>query len=193
MLGAARKSRENREDIHLYDFDFHAWPRDFAWDESDVHSNVTYEDLRDPFDSYNVLSWPSWILQYFLVNGLGRPMAYPGSVKLLQLAMGSAILEGRMALIEKNGLRAKLVTRDGNEIDSMFVDRRGDENNGVGNTLVITCEGNAAYYEVGCMGTPMKAGYSVLGWNHPGFFGSTGSPNAESEKHAVDVVVGRPK
>jgi hypothetical protein len=38
---------------------------------------------------------------------------------------------------------------------------------------VICCEGNAGFYEVGCMCTPLDAGYSVLGWNHPGFWGST--------------------
>jgi len=189
VLQAAQKNRDNREDIQLYDFEFHAWPRDFHWSESDVKSDVVYEDLRDKTNIYDVLSWPSQMIQYFLMHGLGRPMAYPGSVKLLQLAMGPAILDGRTSLIEKNGLRAKLVSEDGNEIDTMFIDRRGDKNLGVGNTLIITCEGNAAYYEVGCMGTPMKAGYSTLGWNHPGFFGSSGSPNAESEKYAVDVVI----
>lgn len=39
--------------------------------------------------------------------------------------------------------------------------------------LVICCEGNAGFYEVGVIGTPLEAGYSVLGWNHPGFGGST--------------------
>jgi hypothetical protein len=45
-----------------------------------------------------------------------------------------------------------------------------------GKTLVICCEGNAGFYEIGVMGTPLEAGYSVLGWNHPGFYGSTGVP-----------------
>ena len=38
---------------------------------------------------------------------------------------------------------------------------------------VICSEGNSGFYEVGCMVTPLDAGYSVLGWNHPGFWGST--------------------
>lgn len=42
-----------------------------------------------------------------------------------------------------------------------------------GNVLVICCEGNAGFYEVGMIGTPLEAGYSVLGWNHPGFGGSS--------------------
>lgn len=42
-----------------------------------------------------------------------------------------------------------------------------------GATLVITCEGNCGFYEVGIITTPLNKGYSVLGWNHPGFGGST--------------------
>ncbi|XP_015765925.1 PREDICTED: protein ABHD16A-like [Acropora digitifera] len=54
---------------------------------------------------------------------------------------------------------------------------------------VITCEGNAGFYEVGLITTPFKAGYSVLGWNHPGFGGSSGLPSPESEKNAIEVVM----
>lgn len=53
----------------------------------------------------------------------------------------------------------------------MFIDKRNVTANG--NTLVVCCEGNAGFYEIGIMGTPIEAGYSVLGWNHPGFGGST--------------------
>jgi len=42
-----------------------------------------------------------------------------------------------------------------------------------GDILVICCEGNGGFYEVGMTPTPMEAGYSVMGWNHPGFAGST--------------------
>lgn len=42
-----------------------------------------------------------------------------------------------------------------------------------GSTLVICTEGNAGFYEIGIMVTPMDLGYSVLGWNHPGFGCST--------------------
>jgi len=44
---------------------------------------------------------------------------------------------------------------------------------GAGKILVICCEGNAGFYEVGMLGTPLSEGYSVLGWNHPGFGGSS--------------------
>ena len=42
-----------------------------------------------------------------------------------------------------------------------------------GDMLVICCEGNAGFYEIGMAITPLEAEYSVLGWNHPGFGGST--------------------
>lgn len=45
--------------------------------------------------------------------------------------------------------------------------------NANGDTLVITCEGNCGFYETGIISTPMNKGYSVLGWNHPGFGSST--------------------
>lgn len=86
--------------------------------------------------------------------------------------LAQGLLQGRSKLIEVNrGIRYKLLSRDKNEIDTMFIDRRGSTANG--NTLVIACEGNAGFYEIGVMGTPVEAGYSTLGWNHPGFGGST--------------------
>lgn len=69
------------------------------------------------------------------------------------------------------GVRNKLLTKENNEIDTMFVDKRNFRPNG--DTLVICCEGNAGFYEIGIMCTPIAAGYSALGWNHPGFGGST--------------------
>ena len=56
-------------------------------------------------------------------------------------------------------------------------------------TLVICSEGNAGFYEIGTMGTPIEAGYSVLGWNHPGFAGSTGTPFPQNDINAIDVVI----
>lgn len=73
-------------------------------------------------------------------------------------------------IVELAGKRAKVGTADGNTIDTMFVDKRSTR---LGKTLVICFEGNAGYYEDGIMATPISAGYSTLGWNHPGFGWST--------------------
>lgn len=80
--------------------------------------------------------------------------------------------EGRTSLIERyNGKRAKIVATDGNSIDTMFIDNRLDSSKG--KILVVCCEGNSGFYEVGIMTNPIKTGFSALGWNHPGFAGST--------------------
>lgn len=98
------------------------------------------------------------------------------------------ILSGRGKLIvEYKGERFKLKTQDGNDIDSVFIDRRGRHPNG--DTLVICCEGNSGFYEIGIAMTPIEANYSVLGWNHPGFGGSTGTPYPSQEQNAIDCVL----
>ena len=65
--------------------------------------------------------------------------------------------------MEKGAKRHKIVTSDGNYIDTIFFNRRG-RNSKNGETLVISCDGNAGFYEIGVLGTPVEAGYSVLGY-----------------------------
>uniref|UniRef100_A0A7N8Y0I2 Abhydrolase domain containing 16A, phospholipase n=1 Tax=Mastacembelus armatus TaxID=205130 RepID=A0A7N8Y0I2_9TELE len=147
--------------------------------------------LRGAADSVlnSVRTLPCHIISFLIAHTFGRRMLYPGSVGLLQKAMRPMLQQGQARLIEEfDGQRNKLVACDGNEIDTMFVDRRKDEGQN-GQTLVICCEGNAGFYEVGCMNTPLEGGYSVLGWNHPGFGGSTGVPFPQNEANAMDVVI----
>jgi hypothetical protein len=70
----------------------------------------------------------------------------------------------------------------------MFFDRRETANPN-GKILVITCEGNAGFYEIGFLGSPLDAGFSVLGWNQPGFGQSSGSPFPSQTTNAMDAVV----
>jgi len=149
ILNAATKDKQQMGSLQNYDFEFKAWPVNFRWDESSIKSEITNPTPASDFPDNQsffgkILSFPISIVDYLLARGLARPMAFPGSVKLLQLAMGQLGDQGRTALIEKNGRRAKLLCQNGNEIDSMFVDRRNDVSS-EGNTLVITCEGNAAF------------------------------------------------
>lgn len=82
------------------------------------------------------------------------------------------LLQGRAKLIEEeNGKRNKIQTRDNNFVDTIFIDNRNSSTNG--KTLIICSEGNAGFYEIGIMVTPLELKYSVLGWNLPGFGGST--------------------
>lgn len=102
-------------------------------------------------------------------------MIYPGSVKLIQSFLHPVLVQGRAKLVEEeHAKRYKLRTVDSNDVDTIFVDNRnGSDGNINGKTLVICSEGNAGFYEIGIMTTPLSLRYSVLGWNHPGFGGST--------------------
>lgn len=94
-------------------------------------------------------------------------------------------MQGRTKLVEENkGQRFKLKTRDNNEIDTIFVDQR-HKNTTNSKILVICCEGNAGFYEIGIMSTPINGGYSVIGWNHPGFAYSTVSIFSVKRGHKI--------
>uniref|UniRef100_A0A8C4DH69 Monoacylglycerol lipase ABHD16A n=1 Tax=Dicentrarchus labrax TaxID=13489 RepID=A0A8C4DH69_DICLA len=159
-------------------------------DTSTEHQNLLSVSVELVVQCCDSVIISVFFLSSFLVaHSFGRRMLYPGSVGLLQKAMRPMLQQGQARLIEEfDGQRNKLVACDGNEIDTMFVDRRRDGGE-TGQTLVICCEGNAGFYEVGCMNTPLEGGYSVLGWNHPGFGGSTGVPFPQNEANAMDVVI----
>lgn len=127
---------------------------------------------------------PCEILAYIAIHTFGIRLIYPGSVKLIQSFLHPVLVQGRAKLYEEDhGKRFKLKTIDDNEIDTFFVDNR--ETNGPnGKTLVICSEGNAGFYEIGIMTTPLGLKYSVLGWNHPGFAGSTVSIALTPEKYS---------
>ncbi|XP_036212240.1 phosphatidylserine lipase ABHD16A isoform X2 [Myotis myotis] len=198
------QSAENKRQLASYNFDFRSWPVDFHWEEPSSRKEsrggpsrrgvalLRPEPLhRGTADTLlnRAKKLPCQITSYLVAHTLGRRMLYPGSVYLLQKALMPVLLQGQARLVEEcDGRRAKLLACDGNEIDTMFVDRRGTAEP-QGQKLVICCEGNAGFYEVGCVSTPLEAGYSVLGWNHPGFAGSTGVPFPQNEANAMDVVV----
>lgn len=84
---------------------------------------------------------------------------YPGSLWILQAGVSTALLDGRSKLVEeKKGKRYKLKSETNNSVDCMFMDRRNDPRYPNGNVLVISCEGNAGFYEIGSTITPMDAG-----------------------------------
>ena len=92
-------------------------------------------------------------------------------------------------VVSKKGIRGKVKSADGNGIDTMFIDRRKSKNSNKGDTLVVCCEGNCGFYEIGLPAIPTSLGYSVLGWNHPGFGGSSGKPYPAQEQCAIDAVM----
>uniref|UniRef100_A0A8C3XIV3 Abhydrolase domain containing 16B n=2 Tax=Chelydra serpentina TaxID=8475 RepID=A0A8C3XIV3_CHESE len=198
-----------------YNFEFRSWPVDFRWDEaggtesSPGHQAATQTTAREGLlrsaphgrprtAQCNYLrkmkQLPGQLVCYMVAHSLGRWLLYPGSLYFMQKALLPLLVKGQARLLEEfHGKRAKLVARDGNEIDTMFVDRRKssgmEEEEQRGKQLVICCEGNVGFYEVGCLSTPLEAGYSALGWNHPGYAGSTGLPFPQNDANAVDVVI----
>lgn len=176
--------------IHGYDFDMTSHPITFRYDESTVKPRRIMSTRRKGLLE-KLSRFPISSLRYIAAHIVGRRLIYPGSVLLLNMAVAEPSSRGRATYKRKyDAHRARLLTADGNELDCMFVDRRGSPDvHARGNRLVICCEGNAAYYELGLLEVPAKAGYSVLGWNHPGFGDSTGLPFPSQEFNAVDVVV----
>ncbi|XP_030753394.1 phosphatidylserine lipase ABHD16A [Sitophilus oryzae] len=182
---------ESKKDLIKYDFDFTAWPVEY--DLSEIMTGTRNKvHIQQPVLYQNTFQYitniPFRIIAYFAIHTFGIRLIYPGSVGLLQAVLEASLLQGRSRLVDSyRGERFKLRTLDDNDIDSMFIDKRNTSHNG--NTLVICCEGNAGFYEIGTMITPIEAGYSVLGWNHPGFGGSTGMPYPSQEQNAIDTVV----
>ncbi|CAF4318135.1 unnamed protein product [Rotaria sp. Silwood2] len=172
-----------------YDFSLSHWKPDYIIQSSNIRKlpmiSISEENLINQTETTfieRLFHYPSLLLGYICVNVFGRRLMFPGSLQIIHHMSNRALLDGRTNLIISH--RAKryiLRTADGNHIDSIFVDQRSTDN---GQTLIITCEGNAGFYEVGCMMTPIEAGYSVLGWNRPGF-----CENAVSEINSIDAIM----
>eukprot|EP00088_Acartia_fossae_P024402 TRINITY_DN2535_c0_g1_i13.p1 TRINITY_DN2535_c0_g1~~TRINITY_DN2535_c0_g1_i13.p1 ORF type:complete len:546 (-),score=106.85 TRINITY_DN2535_c0_g1_i13:386-2023(-) len=176
----------SKSSMQQYDFQFKSWPVDFDVREVENirKSTAVLSSHRPSYFS------PTDILARMLSHTFGISLVYPGSMSLMSLVLEAPLLEGRCKLVlEHQATRNKIRTRDNNTIDTMYVDRTKDKSSENGRTLVLCCEGNAGFYEIGVMTTPVAAGYSVLGWNHPGFGGSSGAPFPDQERNAVDAVM----
>ncbi|KZC04807.1 PREDICTED: abhydrolase domain-containing protein 16A isoform X2 [Dufourea novaeangliae] len=193
----AHYNAETKQELQKYEFEFWAWPVDFkaAIAEGDkAHEKLTLEKIATSSGRIKrqtnkdfLITLPCKLLAYIVAHTFAMKMIYPGSASIINWAFRSTLLKGRISLIKQGGERYKLLTTDGNEIDTMFIDRRNKTTNG--NILVITCEGNCGFYESGIISTPLKKRYSVLGWNHPGYGSSTGAPYPLQEENAIDCVM----
>jgi len=175
--------------MERYDFQFRCWPVDFDVGEVEVVKKKVPDYLKSGSTGGMSLSLTD-MLARLLTNTFGISLVYPGSMSLMRMVLEGALLEGRCKLVmEHQAVRNKIRTIDKNTIDTMYVNRTKSNTSENGDTLVICCEGNAGFYELGVMSTPLNDGYSVLGWNHPGFGGSSGAPFPEQEKNAADAVM----
>ncbi|XP_018367776.1 PREDICTED: protein ABHD16A isoform X1 [Trachymyrmex cornetzi] len=185
-----------KQELQKYDFEFWAWPVDFDVSElrSDTADKLTLEKiakasgrLRRQSGKEFLFAIPCKLLSYVVAHTFAGKLIYPGSISFIGWALGSTLVKGRIDLLKQGGERFKLMTVDKNQIDALFVDRRNKSASG--NILVITCEGNCGFYETGIISTPLTKGYSVLGWNHPGFGSSTGAPYPDQEENTIDCIM----
>uniref|UniRef100_A0A0K8TQ26 Putative conserved plasma membrane protein n=1 Tax=Tabanus bromius TaxID=304241 RepID=A0A0K8TQ26_TABBR len=185
---ALKNSEEGKRGLRIFDFDFKDWPVDFDVNELERKGRTTAVAKKVRSKPIWISSLPCEIAAYIAIHTFGIRMIYPGSLKILLNYLSPMLVQGRCKLIEEeSGVRYKLKTVDGNEIDTLFVDNRSKATNG--KTLVICSEGNAGFYEIGIMTTPLSLKYSVIGWNHPGFAGSTGKPYPAQDQNAIDCVM----
>uniref|UniRef100_A0A0R3T1E7 Abhydrolase domain-containing protein 16A n=1 Tax=Rodentolepis nana TaxID=102285 RepID=A0A0R3T1E7_RODNA len=150
--------------LTLYGFRY-PWPAQF--DVRDLEPNLRFERKSIPprCKEPTLLSPILWLL----ANSIGVRMIYPGCLGVFN----SMTMEPRMKSLEimRNSFsvrRVGLITREGLFVESFYIDRRNDDTE-TGNILVICCEGNTSYSEIGIVSVPLNEGYSVLAWNHPGF------------------------
>lgn len=190
LSNSADNKRAYLNGIRKYDFEFQSWPATFSISSK---AKSSWADMN-PFAKCGNTNLPFYqritlqILAFFATHTFGLRLIYPGSLAIVQIMLKKPLLDGRTQLVEEyDGQRAKLITADKNAIDTMFVDKR--KLSPQGRTLVICSEGNSGFYEIGIMTTPIKAGYSTLGWNHPGFAASTGRPYPSQEHNAIDAVM----
>ncbi|KAJ1348549.1 hypothetical protein KIN20_003880 [Parelaphostrongylus tenuis] len=173
---------EDNQALKRYDFDLEGVNADFT---ALPNENLWYHK-RVHIDGNPLTMCAAW----YAIHAFGRHMLYPGSVALLNWLLSSSLLSARNSMVTtKQGQRAWLRSTEGDLIDTMFI--RGEEDNPEkrNQTLVISCEGNAGYYEIGIANTPSQMGYSVLGWNQPGFGQSSGLPFPKNTLAAADAVM----
>ncbi|GMT19687.1 hypothetical protein PFISCL1PPCAC_10984, partial [Pristionchus fissidentatus] len=169
---------EARNELKRFDYALAGAPADFVAQPNDKLWFLP----ADPTASRNPLTR---IAAYAAVHSFGIRMLYPGATGLLNLLLGGSLRQARkLAIQSKSAKRAVLQSARGDSVDTLF--KRGSGSHA--STLVICSEGNAGYYEIGIMGTVETLGYSILGWNQPGFGESTGAPFPEQTLSSADAV-----
>ncbi|CAG5082567.1 Similar to Abhd16a: Phosphatidylserine lipase ABHD16A (Rattus norvegicus) [Cotesia congregata] len=173
-------NQESKEALLKYDFQFWAWPVDFeilSINRPNGKTRIVIQNssrLARRGGKDLIMAVPCKIVSYIVANTVAIRLMYPGSLTIINFAMQSPMLQGRMDMLDAGGSRSKLRTVNKNDIDTMFIDRRHKSSNG--HILVITCEGNCGFYETGIMTTPMNKGYS-------------GSPFPDAEIDGMEAVM----
>lgn len=156
----------SKKKIRQFDFEFKDWPID--WSMKTINNKDNKRASPTTVTERGSVNWisPCSIAAFLAIKTFGLAMIYPGSIKLVLSLLHDNLVQGRAKLVmRQRGQRNKIETIEGNEIDTMFIDNRGSAKNENGSILVITSEGNAGFYEIGIMGTPIELSYSVLGFS----------------------------
>uniref|UniRef100_A0A183AR37 Class I SAM-dependent methyltransferase n=1 Tax=Echinostoma caproni TaxID=27848 RepID=A0A183AR37_9TREM len=167
--------------LTLYSFSS-PWPAHF--DVRTLPDTVRRARIPTPKrdENVSVLLWP---ITWMVAHTIGVRIAYPGSTGILNSLTLHPRLDARDNLRRQYGIRRiGLLTQDGDFVDAFYADRRGStlavadpqfsgHGDSKGEILIICCEGNGGYPEIGTPLVPLEHGYSVLAWNHPGFGAST--------------------
>ncbi|KJE93969.1 HLA-B associated transcript 5 [Capsaspora owczarzaki ATCC 30864] len=181
-----------RAALDTFDYDWSTRAADYEYVTSADESKAKVAHVRHtgvPKFTLAMIFNPRLFVHYMVATSIGIRAMYPGTTAPFKAMVGQMLCEGRNRLITtENGRRNKLLAADGNAIDTIFLDRRPASTQN-GSVLVIACEGNGSFYEMGVSDTAQQLGYSVLGWNHPGYGASTGMPYPSAEKNAIDVVM----
>lgn len=141
ILEKATESRttESLESLRSYDFEFKYFPV--------LHSCDV--DVKDYVDRQSKDGGLLWYVSWLMAHSFGIRLIYPGLI--LGGVLRSVLEDGRGKLVvDKKGERVKIhvESEDGGgvDIDAMVFDRRGRGGTGVGDVLVICCEGNAGEF-----------------------------------------------
>lgn len=169
-------------EIKKYDFDMIYWPTDYkATSDCRPENKVILRPIKDkPFN-------PAFD---YLCSGLGRWLIMPGSLAVVNAQLSWQLNQYRSKILEQfnDSKRVKIELDNSGKtfIDSIYIP-------GTDSTLkkkiVICSEGNAGFYEVGILSAPFRKGYSVFGWNRPGFGQSFGQCNVENERRAITAIL----
>ncbi|PAV64047.1 hypothetical protein WR25_04950 isoform B [Diploscapter pachys] len=171
---------EDKQSLKRYDFELIGVTPDYR--------AVENRDLWY-LPAYNEGSAFSNLLATYAVHAFGRHMIYPGSMAILNTLMSSTLRVARNNFVaSKNGQRVWLNSTTGDLIDAMFIPPDSSADAERQRTLVICCEGNAGFYEIGITNTPIQLGYGVLGFNQPGFAESNGLPFPTNVLAAAEAV-----
>ncbi|KAI6651641.1 E3 ubiquitin-protein ligase HUWE1-like [Oopsacas minuta] len=181
----------NYQSLKKYDFDIHKIPPAFYQSKSRVIPITPLPPLAQKYSTiirYSFLY--GFILDlwhYLIAHSVGRAAIYPGSLSIVNSIVGIDCAIGRhKLLVQHHGLRAKLKCNSGHTVDTIYVKLNESM---YSDTLVICCEGNAAFMESASTHHFIGRGYSILGWNHPGFQHSTGMPYPAMDQEAVVSVI----